>query len=164
MIFVIILSGVMQFIGILIGTSRYAHEQEKIRQAKLEQQKKARERKRRRAQQYVSAQKPRVSPVKRREAVLESSAQKKYPKPAREENPFRNEETTPIIYTEAISVITDDMLDDAQDTDSVQVENIKSVLNQDMEDAKKKEEEENILKEDGTPNWAIPKKTRRRNK
>lgn len=160
MIICLLFAGVMQFIGVMIGSSTYAHEQERLRQAKLEQQKRLAEQRAKRAQQEKEAaasgtvSKPRVSPVRRRSAVLDATAGNVYPSTSKKgDRPFRDEEdTSPIIYTEAISVISDEM---------IEAENQKK-LDKAFQQKATGQDDEPIRKEDGSPNWEIPGKTRRR--
>lgn len=158
MIICLLFAGVMQFLGVLIGSSSYAHEQERLRQAKLEQQKRLAAQRAARAKQEKeqaaqgAVQKPRVSPVRRRSAVLNETAANMYPT-KKGERPFRDEEdTTPIIYTEAMSVISDEMIEE---------ENRKK-LDQAFQQKATGQDDQPMRKEDGSPNWEIPGKTRRR--
>lgn len=96
-----------QVAGVMIGASQQLHEEERQKQIKHQQQKIARQR----LVPASSEQKPRVSPVRRRDTVLEATAANHY-EDSKSNNPFKDEDDTDqIIYTEAISTITDDMLE-----------------------------------------------------
>ena len=138
-----------QVVGVMIGASQQLHEEEHQKEVQRQKQRIARQK----AAPVVSAEKPRVSPVRRRDRVLEATAANRYEKED-EDNPFRDDsDTEQIIYTEAISTITDEMIENS-------VQNGKLYSDIPSEPAEKTEPE----KKPTTPQWEIPKKTRRHRK